>query len=427
MSKKSGERSPAKLFAKVLVIAVIIGLVLCGLGFNMLRHMNTNEGEAAEEAETTFQNPITFVADLMSKEKDFNMAFLGVDKDGTRTDVIFVAHMDAKNDKISLISVPRDTKVDVCKEVKSIIGNSGYYVPDQCKINEVHAYAKENGVKCAIIQLEDLLGIDIDYYGKIDLNGFVELVDEVGGIDIDVPSNMYYQDPYQDLYINLQAGPQHLDGEHAEMLVRFRSYPQGDVQRVAVQQDFLKEVARKLLDPATVKSNITGYINIFVKYVDTNFPLSALMKYGNNFSKVNPDDIVMETLPGEGGYIGETSYYLVNETEAKDAINRIFRSTGNNTGASANFDSRDFRIEVCNGGYQNGYAAKWRDILAEDGYNVVSITTLGGEKTSYTRIIVSESGMGLDLLSYFKKAEVMEDVSMLNEGTDIRIILGTDE
>ena len=96
-------------------------------------------------------------------------------------------------------------------------------------------------------------------------------------------------------------------------------------------------------------------------------------------------------------------------------------------GIGENFDSRDFRIEVCNGGYQNGYAAKWRDILAEDGYNVVSITTLGGEKTSYTRIIVSEPGMGLDLLSYFKKAEVMEDVSMLNEGTDIRIILGTDE
>ena len=424
MSKKSGERSPAKLFVKVLVIAVIIGLVLCGLGFSMLRRMNTGEGETVEKP--AFQNPITFVADLMSKEKDFNMAFFGVDKDGTRTDVIFVAHMDAKNDKISILSVPRDTKVDVCKEVKNIIGNSGYYVPDQCKINEVHAYAKENGVKCAVLQLEDLLGINIDYYGKISLDGFVELIDEVGGIDIDVPSDMYYSDPHQDLYISLQAGPQHLDGEHAEMLVRFRSYPQGDVQRVAVQQIFLKEVARKLLDPATVRSNITGYINIFVKYVETDFPLSAIMKYGNDFSKVNPDDIVMETLPGEGGYIGETSYYHVNEAEARDAINRTFRSSGS-MGYSGKSDSRDCRIEVSNGGYQNGYAGKWRDTLANDGYNVVSITTYGGEKTSYTRIIVSGSGMGLDLLSYFKNAEVIEDVSMLNEGTDIRIILGTDE
>ena len=100
MSKKDGERNPAKLFVKVLVIAVIIGLVLCGLGFSMLSRMNT--GENAEEEKTAFQNPITFVADLMSKEKDFNMAFFGVDKDGTRTDVIFVAHMDAKNNKISI-------------------------------------------------------------------------------------------------------------------------------------------------------------------------------------------------------------------------------------------------------------------------------------------------------------------------------------
>ena len=328
MNKNKNEKSPTKLFIKVFVIAVVIGLVLCGAGFAMLfKQANNNINNTdtpEEEVVLEDKNPFSFVANLIKKEKDFNMAILGVDKDGTRTDVMFVMKFDVSENEVSMLSVPRDTRVVVCDEAKEIMKAQGYYVPYECKINEVHSFAKERGVECAVAQLEDLLGIEIDYYGKINIEGFRELIDEIGGVDMDVPSDMYYVDSTQGLRINLKAGPQHLDGAAAEQLVRFRSYKLGDVQRVEVQQLFLKEVAKKLLDPATIKSNIAGYIKIFTKYVDTDFSLSALMKYSDNFSKVNAESIVMETLPGAGGYVGDISYYLVDEKMAPEAIERIF-------------------------------------------------------------------------------------------------------
>lgn len=422
MSKNKKEKSPTRLFVKVLVLAVVIGLVLCGIGFSML--MGRNEaGHINKEEGSVSKNPISFVAELINKENDFNMAFFGVDKGGTRTDVIFVIHFDAKENAVSMLSIPRDTRVEICDEAAALIKEQGYYAPYECKLNEVHSYGREKGVECSILQIEDLLGIDINYYGKINLEGFVELVDEIGGVDIEVPSDMYYVDDVQGLYINLSSGKQHLDGKQSEQLVRFRSYPLGDVQRVEVQKLFLRELANKVLDPATIKANISGYIKIFTEYVETDFSLSSLMKYSDNFSKISSEDILMETLPGAGAYVGDVSYYLVDEDSAYEVIQKVFYPKSEKDKS----DSRNYRIEVSNGGEKNGYAAQWRDKLTEDGFNIVNITTYQGEKAPNTRIIVSESGMGIDLLSYFKGASVIEDVSMLNRGTDIRIILGMEE
>ncbi len=224
--------------------------------------------------------PLGTVGSVLGGGVDINVAVLGVDAEGKRTDVMFVVNFDSKKGEFKVVSVPRDTRVDLSTEAKLILDSTGNWYPDYCKINEVHAYAgKEAGVRCVVAQLEDLLGIDIDHYIKIDLNGFRAVVDMIGGVTVDVPQDMYYVDPYQDLYIDLKAGNQVLDGEKAEMLVRFRSYPSGDVQRVAVQQLFLDAFIEKMLDPKTMIMNLKDYIGAVYEYVETDVTLKEAVKY----------------------------------------------------------------------------------------------------------------------------------------------------
>ena len=153
-------------------------------------------------------------------------------RDGTRTDVIFVVSFNSDTKKINLLSIPRDTKVKMTDEMIESLEerNRGDFIPYRdgqqgvCKINEVHAYAGEGyRNEFSMMMIEDLLGIKLDYYVKFTTETFKEVVDAIGGVDFEVADDMYYNDPEQGLYINLKAGYQHLDGDKAEQLVRFRA------------------------------------------------------------------------------------------------------------------------------------------------------------------------------------------------------------
>lgn len=92
-----------------------------------------------------------------------------------------------------------------------------------------------------------VLGFEVDGYVLVDLDAFIQIVDLVGGVYFDVPQSMYYNDPTQNLYINLAPGYQLLDGKQAMGLVRYRSYAQADIQRISVQQEFLQALAKQCL------------------------------------------------------------------------------------------------------------------------------------------------------------------------------------
>lgn len=351
----------------------------------------------------------------------FNLAVFGVDGDESRTDVIFIVHYDEKNKQVNLLSVPRDTHVYVCEEAREIMDEVGRWYPTECKINEVHSYAgKENGPACSIAQLEDLLGISIDHYVKVNLEGFKKIVDAIGGVEVDVPQDMYYKDPIQDLYIDLKQGPQTLDGAQAEQLVRFRSYPNGDVDRVQVQQLFLKAFCAKILNTKTILTNLPTLIKSMYEYMTTDMGLTDLVKYAKAANSLSLDKIHMETLPGVGQYIGKVSYYIHDEEATKKVVRQVFYGE-ELTGSKA------LTIEVANGGNISGLAAKKQEMLQEAGFFVDSISTFNGEQTGHTRIVVAEDGVGEDLLEYFPDAVIVIDPEELPRGVDIKIILGLDE
>ncbi len=269
-------------------------------------------------------------ADVSTEAKDqlLNIALLGTDGDGFRTDVNIVASLNLTTKEVHLISVPRDTRVVMTDDMIAYLEKNGRTVPEangvygQCKLTEVHAYAGEgNRSTFTVAMLEEILGIDIDYYVKVDLDAFKDIVDAVGGVEFDVQERLYYSDPAQGLYIDLYPGPQVLDGEKAEMLVRFREgYAQKDLKRIEVQQEFLKAFISQVCSSDKIMSNLDSYIKIFMEKVESDMPVATALKYAGYIKEIDPAAITTDTIPGEGG-----AYFDMDEEGTKELVDyRIY-------------------------------------------------------------------------------------------------------
>ena len=246
------------------------------------------------------------------KEDFYNILVVGTDDDGTRTDTIMIARIDVREHTVALLSIPRDTV---------IAGN--YTVP---KINGVYGSngKGENGMNALKSKLAQLLGFEVDGYALVNLDAFIELVDLVGGVEYDVPMDMHYEDPTQDLYIHLDAGLQHLDGQHAMQLVRFRKgYATQDIGRTQTQQSFLKALANACLKKVNLK-NIGRMSEIFKENVLTDMTLGNIAYFGQELLKCDFETMFTYTLQGEGVMIGEASCWAIYQNDTLQVVNEYF-------------------------------------------------------------------------------------------------------
>ena len=143
----------------------------------------------------------------------------------------------------------------------------------------------------------------------VDTSGFRDLIDTIGGVDFDVPQDMNSDDPVQDLHIHLKKGMQHLDGDKAEQLVRFRRYPEGDIARMRVQSDFIQATVDKLLSPANV-FKISDLVEDISNIINTNFTLNELLAYAPHIVSIDRNKINTYQLVGTPKYIGGGSYVV---------------------------------------------------------------------------------------------------------------------
>ena len=243
----------------------------------------------------------------------YNVLVLGTDDDGIRTDTIMIARLNVTDHTVALMSIPRDTLIEY----------SPLNVP---KINGVYGYAGtgEKGIKALKGQLAKLLGFEVDAYAVVNLKAFVELVDLVGGVEFNVPMRMYYSDPTQDLYIDLQAGLQTLDGEKAMELVRFRKgYASQDIQRTQVQQDFIQALAKKCLSVVNL-TKVGEMADIFAKHVKTDLSVGNIAYFGQELLKCDFENMYSYTLEGEGIYWKGVSYYAIYLHNTLEAVNGYF-------------------------------------------------------------------------------------------------------
>lgn len=175
------------------------------------------------------------------KEDCCTVLLVGEDLESNNTDTIMLLQIDRSSRSVNIMSIPRDTKV-----------NSSY-TPH--KINAAYAAngCGEEGMEALMDYTADCIGFRPDGYILVDLNIFMDMVDLFGGVDFDVPVDMFYDDPAQNLHIALPAGLQKLDGEQAMGLVRFRSgYADADIGRIRVQRDFIKQAIEQWARPSNI-------------------------------------------------------------------------------------------------------------------------------------------------------------------------------
>lgn len=266
-------------------------------------------------------------ANILTPPVRTNFLIVGVDKQESLTDSIMVGSFVSTTNEINLLSIPRDTFVEFDTEDKKQFSEVGRSAPSSSKINAVNAYGGEKyGIVFLQQKLEEMLGIKIDYYVKVNLDAFKEIVDEVGGIDFEVPEGgLYYSDPTQNLNINLKGGFQHLNGSQAEGLVRFRKgYARQDLHRVEIQQEFVKEFIKQVMSKDNIRNNLPTLITNYIKHVKTNFTVDDLPKYLKCFSNFNTENMNSATLPGYPQMIGNGSYYIYSPKETKEIVDQFF-------------------------------------------------------------------------------------------------------
>lgn len=245
-----------------------------------------------------------------------NFVVAGVDEEGYRTDLILFCQYDPVANTVSALQVPRDTKVSTKRTDKKI--NSAYGSP-----------GKEQTM---LDELEGIVGFRADKYAIVSFKAFRELIDAIGGVEINVPIRMYYTDPVQNLVIDLRPGQQLLDGKHAEMFMRFRmnndgsGYKNGDVERNEAQKKFYEAVSDKLLSGSTILKapKLLGIVSSNLK---TNFTGEEIVKYIGKIPKLKMENINIMALPGEGRYENGVSYFFHDKEKTEALVRQYFKQT----------------------------------------------------------------------------------------------------
>ena len=237
------------------------------------------------------------------KDDCWTFLLIGTDRVGANTDTLMYLTYDVGEQTVSVASIPRDTKVDADRRVK--------------KINSAYAYGGMDGLKQEIYQT---FGLPVDYYIKVDVQAFVALVDEVDGIDFYVPCDMDYDDPWQDLSIHYKEGMQHLSGQQALEVCRFRHNNDmtgySDTGRMETQRGVLTAVAQKVISWGSL-ARINGYLEIFSEYVETDLSLTDMMWFASQAIYFDMDGLNTMTMPAEW----HSPYMYLDPEETLEMVN----------------------------------------------------------------------------------------------------------
>lgn len=251
------------------------------------------------------------VSPVMNKK--VNVMIVGKDENEYNTDTILIASLNIENKKVSIMSIPRDTRVTVKGATM--------------KINGVYSYAKAknlNDEEFLINAVSEVSTMPINYYLIVNLKAFRDIVDSLGGVEYDVKRNYNYNDPCQDLHIAITAGKQILDGKQAEGLVRYRDdYPRADLERIEVQQDFIKEAIKQKLKLEYITKAPSIYKNVSENVI-SNLSLREILQYSEAIRGVKDDELQSFTLPGSPKTISGVSYFINDLPNTKTLVEEKF-------------------------------------------------------------------------------------------------------
>lgn len=434
--KKSVVGKIFKFILLLLLIAIIVYVI--NFAIQYFKHTKNMEGKEYD--------PLSAVAlgidpQKLKEVERLNVLILGESgipgEDYKLTDSIMVASYNPQTQQASLLSIPRDTYVG--KKDKNT-ATSNYLA--SYKINTV--YRNGTNIPETIECVNNITGLNLDKYLLIDTDAIIEVVDAIGGVTFDVPIDMDYDDPAQDLHIHLKAGEQLIDGEKAEQLLRFRhnndgtSYPSeygdNDIGRMRTQREFIQVTAKQLLRVENV-TKVLNLMDIVFKNVKTNLDMETLKYYIPYIFKFNTSNIVSDTLPGTPEKCNGIWIYTANKTQTKQVIEDLFtdkiveeekneESTSTNTIEGEN-TTKEITIELLNGTGDKEILTEVKEKLKEKGYVVSkSGTTSSTDKTTIINRTSQSNQKAKDIKQLLGVGTITSGSD--NTKVDFTIIIGKD-
>ena len=297
-----------RVFALLIVMAILMTTMFWGAVWAYTHLINAPQANTAAATDKIGKDEVL--------NKRINVLLLGIDdgdseaakSEPKRTDAIVVLSFDPDEHKISMISIPRDTMV-------RLPGHKGYD-----KINAAYAYG---GVAMAKQTVANLLRIPIHYYALVNWQGFIEVMNIIGGVDLYVDKDMHYEDPYANLVIDIKHGSQHLDGKRSGQYVRFRSDELGDIGRVQRQQKFLKALGLQMFSVENI-TKIPSIISTIQKYVETDMTTVTTLKAVRSYNILSDNKIRSGMLYGNFyDAPSGTSYWLAKRADIEKSLKEV--------------------------------------------------------------------------------------------------------
>ncbi len=301
--------------ALALVIAIFMLLILGGSAYQLF-FPNYGDIFSPEPVQTVAEDQPSeegdYINDIAGNGTVVYILFLGIDKDEERentmgvfrTDTVAVARIDLTNNKIRVLSIPRDTYT---------------YIPVENKLDKInHAYAygsiKGEGVEESIKAVNTLLGQNvINYYFLIDMEPIPAIVNEIGGVKVDVDTNM------KSGGVSISKGTQILNGDQAQLYLRWRNSPGGDIDRIKHQQRFMLN----LLKQQKENGKLLESMQIILKYhdnVESDLSLKQMIGVARFLSEVTGDNVDYYIIPGKPQMINGVSYWVMDKNKTQQII-----------------------------------------------------------------------------------------------------------
>jgi len=438
--KKVKKKSKVKLFFKILLFIILIAIVGYGIWFacNYFRHVNT-------EAEVEY-DPLSATALGIDPEKlktvgRINVLVLGESGvgDGYKlTDSIMLASYNPQTQQASILSIPRDTYVGKKNKDTATANYLASY-----KMNSVY----RNGTNIAetVERVSEVTGIDIHNYVLVDTDAIIQIVDAIGGVTFNVPIDMDYDDPSQDLHIHLKAGEQLIDGDKAEQLLRFRhnndwtTYPEeygdNDLGRMRTQREFIQETLKQLIKFENV-GKVLDIIDITFNNIKTDLSMEKIKYYIPYIFKFNMQNIQTGTLPGASEQCNGIWIYLANKRQTKELVDELFSDIvveeqtlniieGTNTIVEEDENSKEIKIELLNGTGLESILEEVKEELENAGYEV---TKTGNTSATSNSVIINRTMQSAIVEEDLKHVLKIEEIhrSSNNSKVDFTIIIGKD-
>lgn len=365
-----------------------------------------------------------------------NILLLGTDErpdeaGPSRTDTLILMSVNPEEKTLGLLSMPRDLWVPIPGQNITTKINTAY------GIGEAQDY-QGGGAQLAKDTVSSLIGRPVDYFVRVNFDGFREIIDMIGGIDVNVTTTIHDEEyPTADYGVetfHLEAGPQHLDGETALKYARTR-HSSDDYNRARRQQEIIRAVADKVLNAGMIPQLLPRVPQLMMTMqnsIETDIPVPVGLDLANLVSGSSLREVrqlVLDSQYGEETYSSEGAWILLpDRARVRVALDRFFGITPSDTTAAATADA--LRIEILNGTTQPGVASSTAQMLESRGWHVVSVDD--ADRSDYQQTIIINYAAPASLVQKLSSDLGLSASDATFSGLDrtspidIRIVVGRD-